>query len=73
MKIKQMRCIENVHMGADLTRNIVSGSQKGAKFPGLSMESNDLGVMISLHNEQAIVPWSNIIVAHVEKEQPKKP
>ncbi len=73
MKYKQIRCRENVHMGMDLTKNIIAGNQKGAKFPGLSMEreENGDGVTIKLHNEEAVVPWSNIIVAHVEKE-PKK-
>lgn len=67
MKIKQIRTVENVHMGVDLTKNVTSG--KGSRFPGLSMEAGEFGVTITLHQEKAIVPWSNIIVASIEKEE----
>lgn len=64
MKFTQIRTLENVYMGVDLTKNIVAGGAKDARFPGLSIESYEgVGVKISLHNKFAIVPWSNITVA----------
>lgn len=57
-------------MGVDLTKSIISG--KGARFPGLEIESHgEVGVRISYNRKFAIVPWANIIVALGEEEVPK--
>jgi hypothetical protein len=72
MKITQLRTFEGVHMGVDLAKSIIDGSQKGARFPGLSMELyENVGVKITLNRQFAIVPWSNIIVALGTEVQPQ--
>lgn len=64
MKIQQIRTKESVHMGVDLTKSIIDGSVKGAKFPGLKLETYEtVGIKITYNRLEAIVPWENIIVA----------
>ena len=71
MKVIQIRTIENVHIGIDLTKNVLSGDQPSAKHREIRMESHDLGVKISKGKDTAIVPWSNIIVAIVQEDEKK--
>lgn len=71
MKVIQIRTVENVHMGIDLTKNILSGDQPSAKHRGIRMETCDIGVRITFGAQQSYVPWSNIIVANVDTQEAK--